>query len=315
MPAPWPELNLDEDPRLVVGFRKGSGLMDCYQIQIHEDTFDEFRQIATGAISRIPNLTRRPYDYFGALEEDEYFSLVNTAIPKRSRPTPGSEETAAALRLVAHTDQHPPLPADRLRAGLKLNLYMISFPTTSGFLGFIRQTAPHRSIKPGLRYFQYGDTLKKVRHPDFVLDDKIDLIVGPDEVAIFSNTVVQVLFRDVGVVMGSVNGNVDRIAKAHHQHMPLSIEGTEALRHYGRKGPRNAKRLQDLVQYRLTELKSDPAAVIEDLCNHQLDHLVMNGELVLTDDSIPQYLDYLEGRLFHDDHTHSPRRADRFSKR
>ena len=315
MPAPWPELNLNEDPRLVVGFRKGSGLIDCYQVQIHEDTFDEFRQIATGAISRIPNLTRRPYDYFGALEEDEYFSLANTAIPTRSRRTPGAEETAAALRIVAQTDQHPLLPADRLRAGLRLNFYMMSFPTPTGFLGFIRQTAPQRSVKPGLRYFQYGDTLKRVRQPDFIFDDRIDLIVGPDELAIFSNTVVQVLFRDVGVVMGSVTGNINVIADTHHQDLPLSIEGKEALRNYGNKGPRNAKRLHDLCQYRLTELKSDPAAVMSDLHNHDLDQLIVNGELCLTEESVSHYLDYLEGRLFHDDHTHDPRRADRFSRR
>lgn len=315
MPAPWPELSLEADPRLVVGFRKGSGLIDCHRVQIHEDTFHEFRQIATEAISRISNLTRRPYDYFGALEEDEFFALANSDIPIPSQQTPGSEETASALRIVAQTDQHPLLPPDRLRTGMKLNLYMISFPTPSGFLGFIRQTGPQRSIKPGIRYFQYGDTLKRVRHPDLVIDDKIDLIVGPDEVAIFSERVVQVLFRDVRLVMGSVDGNIDRISEKHHQRLPLSIGGREALRRYGNKGPRNARRLDDLAQYRITELKDDPAAVMQDLANHKLDYLIVDGEIVLTTESIPQYLDYLEGRLYHDDHTNAPRRADRFSRR
>ena len=51
------------------------------------------------------------------------------------------------------------------------------------------------------------------------------------------------------------------------------------------------------------------------LAAHQLDHLLVGGELDLEEDSIPSFLDFLEGRFFHDDHTQEPRRADRFSKR
>ena len=325
MPAPWPNLRLDGDPRLVVGFRKGSGLITCYQVQIHQDTFDVFRGIAKAALDRVPKLTRRNYDYFGALEEDEYFALANTAIP--SRPVgrhqgqsprlgpPGSAEVAAALQMVAGTDQHQALSAGRVRRGLRLNLYMISFRTSAGFLGFIRKAGPQSLIKPGLRYFQYGDTLKRISRPDFVFDDRMDMIVGPDEVAIFSSAVVQVLFRDVGLVMGGVEGNVQQLADRFHQHLPLHAEGEEALRRYGNHGPRNAKRIHDLVHHRLDDLKVDPAAITQDFSTHELGSLLRNGELALTDESIPGYLDYLEGRLYHDDHTQEPRRADRFSRR
>ena len=340
MPAPWPEASLDGEPRFIVGFRKGSGLIDCYRIDIHEDTFGEFREIAQGAISQIPRLTRRPYDYFGALEDDEYFALDITRIP--SRPTrasrkkstrkpigqvgvshsgtlepsaPGDEEAAAALRMVARTDEHRFLTADELRAGLKLNLYMIAFPLDSGFLGFIRRTRPHRSLAPGYRYFQYGDTLKRMSQPDFVLDNRIDMIVGPDEIAVFSDTVFQVLFRDVRLVMGSVDDNVQRLGSAFSEYLPISSDGVEALRRFANRGPTNAKRLHNLAHHRLTDLTLDPADISKDLKSHQLDHLVVNGELTLSDESIPSYVDYLEGRLFHDDHTSEPRRADRFSSR
>ena len=340
MPAPWSETSLDGEPRFVVGFRKGSGLINCYRVDIHEDTFREFREIARGAIARIPSLTRRPYDYFGALEEDEYFALDIRRIPKRpirtarkkstlkpaaqvemgldrsQQPsTPGAEEAAATLRMVAQTDEHRFLTADELRGGLNLNLYMICFPIDSGFLAFIRRTGPHRSLAPGLRYFQYGDTLKRMRQPDFVLDNRVDMIVGPDEIAVFSDTVVQVLFRDVRLVMGSVDNNVQRLGSAFSEYLPLSSEGVEALRRFANRGPRNAKRLHDLANQRLADLTLGPAAISEDLVSHQLDHLVVDGELALSDESIPSYVDYLEGRLFHDDHTREPRRADRFSSR
>ena len=340
MPAPWPETSLDGEPRFVVGHRKGSGLINCYRIDIHEDTFGDFRNIAQGALSRIYDLARRPYEYFGALEEDEYFALDFRNIPRRpvrtSRqtsarskrvhtgtdvassqkfPAPGDQEAASAIQMVAQTDEHSFMTNDRLRSGLKLNFYMVSFPIESGFLGFIRQTKPYLSLTPGIRYFQYGDTLKRVKRPDFVLDNRVDMIIGPDEVAIFSNNVVQVLFRDVRLVMDSVNNNVQMIGAVFADHLPLTPGGISALGHFGNRGPRNAKRIHDLANYRLDDLKLDVPTIAVDLSNHQLDHILVNGELVLSDESISSFLDYLEGRLFHDDHTHEPRRADRFSRR
>jgi len=340
MPAPWPDLSLDGDPRLIVGNRKGSGLIDCYRVDIHEDTFEEFRGIAVSAVSRIAELTRRPYAHFGALEEDEYFALDNTSIPNRpkrkrqSKATteatsaegaaleappegspPGSDEVAAALRIVAETDQHPVLSAEELRGGLTLNLYMISLPTDAGFLGFIRRTGPQRSIAPGLRFFQYGDTLKRVTEPDFVFDDRVDVIVGHDEVAIFSDTAVQVLFRDVQLVMEGVADNVREVVDTFNTHLPLTEAGTEALTLVCGGGPRIAKRLDELVRHRLGDLSLDPSATKKALAAHELDHLLVDGQLNLTEASIPAFLDFFEGRLFHDDHTQEPRRADRFSPR
>ena len=340
MPAPWPDLSLNGDPRLIVGNRKGSGLIDCYRVDIHEDTFEEFRDIADTAVSRIAELTRRPYAHFGSLEEDEYFALDNASIPNRPRPkrrrkaatdsateegaapesssqgpSPGSDEVAAALRIVAETDQHPVLSAEGLRRGLKLNLYMISYPTDAGFLGFIRRTGPQRSIAPGLRFFQYGDTLKRVTQPDFVFDDRVDIIVGPDEVAIFSDSAVQVLFRDVQLVMESVTENVHKVVSRFDQHLPLTPGGADALRTMCAKGPRIAKRLNDLVQHRLSDLTLEPETTATALSSHRLGHLLINKTLDLAEESIPSFLDFLEGRLYHDDHTQEPRRADRYSTR
>lgn len=336
----WQETFLNGDPRFVVGFRKGSGLIDCYHVQTHKDTFEELRDIARTAVSRMSDLRRRPYDYFGALEEDEYFVLDTKSIPTRLarkdsskstvRPTvpavpaldgskrplePGTRESAAVLQMVAQTDEHRPLTAKKLRSGLKLNFYMISFPLDVGYVGFIRRTGPHKSLKPGFKYFQYDDTLKRIDQPDFVLDERVDMIVAPDEVAVFSDTVIQVLFRDVGIVMGSVNSNVASMASTFNEFLPYTDEGTEALRRFGRRGPRNAKRIHDLVEFRLSNVTLDPEAIAQDLSNHGLRRLVIDGKLALTDASIPDYLDYLEGRLYHDDLTQDARRADRFSAR
>lgn len=319
MSALWPELSFEEDPRLIIGYRKPNGKIECYHIRLHEDTFNEFREIATSTICRLDTKQSRPYEYFGALEEDEYFILDTSSIPNRptnnQRKGPGTEEIASALKMVADTDKHPKLSSDEIRSPLKMNLYMIAYPIESGYIGFVRQANPQRSISPGYRYFLYGHFLKKIDKPPFVFDDRIDLIIGPDKVVILSDTVVQMLFRDVELVMESVAENMTVMVDAFQDQLPLAPQGIEVLHNFCDRGPRNAKRLYDLVHDRLTDLNLDSENIIQALSKHGLDHLLSNGKLNLTDESVPSFFDFIEGRLYHDDHTHEPRRADRYSKR
>ena len=108
------------------------------------------------------------------------------------------------------------------------------------------------------------------------------MIVGPDEVAVFVRYGrSSAHFRDVRLVMDSVNGNIERLGSAFSEYLPLSSEGTDALRRFANRGPRNAKRLHDLCQITaLHDLTLDPVAISEDLSGHQLDHLLVDGELV-----------------------------------
>ena len=337
----WAGLSLGGDPRLIVGRRKQSGLIDCHRIEIHQDTFVEFRGIAQAAIDRLASSTRRPYAHFGALDEDEFFALDIAAIPRRAirrrrrdrvrgesavplesphapmaeALAPGSDELAAALRMVADADSHPVLPGNELRSDLKLNLYLIAFPVESGFVGFIRKTGPQRLINPGYRYFQYGDTLRRVERPDLVFDDRVDIVIGPEEVAILSVSAVQVLFTDVRLVMASVADNVSRVVGEFEEHLPLSGGSERLLREACGRGPRTAKRIDDLVRFRLSEVSLDPPSLMDALATHELSGLILDGELNLNEASIPTFFDFLEGRLFHDDHTQEARRADRFSSR
>ena len=340
MSVPWLDLRLQGDPRLIIGYRQRSGIISCRRVELHEETFSFFKEVADNAISQIQTLTRRQYAYFGALEEDEYFFLETANIPNRqvskrrrhsiinqtsqndypngSRQgnTPGTEELASAITMVDETDNHPVLSDDELRSGKKMQLYMISYSTDSGYIGFIRKSNPQKSISPGNRYFQYGETLKNVSTPDFVFDDKIDLIVGPDEVAIFSDKVVQIIFRDVKLVLEGVEDNVKTVVDVFEDQLPLTETGKMLLNKFCGKNPTNAKRIHELVQHRIADLMLDPDSFTRALSRHNLNHLLSDDdEINLTIESIPSFFDFLEGRLFNDDHTQEPRRADRYSKR
>ena len=222
---------------------------------------------------------------------------------------------AEALRIIDETDQHPVLSAADLRQVSRFNLYAISFHISNSFVGFIRQANPRRSLKPGLRYLQYGDTLKRMEQPDIVIDERVDIVVGPEDVAIISDGSVQVLFRDVDLVMQHVDPNVDAVDAALNECIPLTAGSLDALRIACNSGPRNARRLHNLVYGRLADLDLDSSAFLKALEQRKLGHLVVDGELQLKQSDVPDFLDFVEGRFFDDDHSPETRRADRFSPR
>lgn len=324
----WQTISLDSDPRFIVGYRKSSGVMDCYRMDIHQDLFVDFRKIGRAALDYLAISTERPYAPFGALEEDEYFVLGRSEIPrprkKREQPSdierPASGTTtddgvAEALRVIDETDQHTDLLPKDLNEESRFNLYAISFKVSGGFIGFIRQASPRRSLSPGLRYLQYGDALRKMKSPDAVIDEKIDIVVSPQDVAIMSDRSVQVLFRDVDIVMQNVDANVAKVGSAFHQCVPITARGLNALRSACNIGPRNAKRLHDLVNGRLPQVALNQSQFLGKLTQRQLGHLVANGQLDLSESDVPGFFDFIEGRLFDDDHSPETRRADRFSPR
>lgn len=328
----WETTSLDGDPRFIVGYRKASGLMDCYNIEIHRDLFPDLRQIARAALGFLGRSTGRPYAPFGALEEDEHFVLERSEIPRPvqktkrglSRDHSRSEDAnspdelfgvAEALRIIDETDHHPVLSAADLREASRFNLYAISFHIGNSFMGFIRQANPRRSLRPGLRYLQYGDTLKRMEQPDIVIDEKIDIVVAPEDVAIVSDGSVQVLFRDVDLVMQQVGVNVDAVCRALGVCIPVTANSLDVLRIACSSGPRNAKRLHHLVHSRLPHLALDSSTFLAALGQRQLGHLIVDGQLQLTESDVPDFLDFVEGRFFDDDHSPETRRADRFSPR
>ena len=329
----WQTRSLDGDPRFIVGYRKPSGLMDCYNMDIHQDLFGDLREIGRAALDYLNRSIERPYAPFGALEEDEYFVVGRNDIPNpvqarktreiapdnaRSISVTTTDElhgVAEALRIIDETDQHRVLSPADLSEESKFNLYAISFRVGNDFIGFIRQANPRRSLKPGIRYLQYGDTLKKMERPDVVIDDKIDIVVSSEDVAIISDKSVQVLFRDVDIVMQQVGANVNAVGVALGTCLPLTAGCVDALRVVCSRGPRNAKRLHDLVHMRLPSVALNSSKFLSALGQRHLGHLVANGQLNLMESDVPDFLDFVEGRLFEDDHSPETRRADRFSPR
>lgn len=316
----WDDVDLAGDPRLLLGQRKSSKRIDVHRVEVHQDLFDDLRSIARDAIAELQRRDAKPYSTFASKTGDDYFDLDVSDIPQRRNKRkreddPEAYEIASALAMVADCDNHPVMSAEELH-NADPSLYVIVFESHGNYVGFIRNSSPRSPVRPGMKYLQYGNTLKKIDPPDLAIDEDIDLVVAADRCAVISPTAFTTLFGDVGVAFQQVPANVAAMSAAFKQVIPLSLETVSALAARCGRRISDAKRLHHIVTERQGVLGGLTAKEMKALLSRR--HLlgaVQNGQLTLAEDKISDFLDLVEGRLFDDDVTGEERRADSYSPR
>jgi hypothetical protein len=316
----WTQTDISGQPRLLLGQRKSSKKIEVHRIQLHQDLFDDLRSIAQSAIAELERRDAKPYSTFASKTGDDYFDVDVSDIPRRRdmrrrEDDPEAYEIASALAMIADTDTHPVMTAEELRDA-DPSLYAIVFESDGDYVGFIRNSPPRRPVRPGLRYLQYGDTLRRVAPPDLAIDDEVDLVVASDGCAILSPAAFTTLFGDVGVAFEQVPGNVKAMSDALKGVLALSSGSVTALNTRCGRRVSDAKRLHHIVTERRGALKGLTSAELRTLLKRRgLEDAIQKGEISLTDDDVSDFLDLVEGRLFNDDVTGEERRADTYSPR
>lgn len=316
----WTETDLGGQPRLLLGQRKSSKRIEVHRVELHQDLFDDLRSIAQGAIAELERREAKPYSTFASKTGDDYFDVDVSDIPRRrdlrrQQDDPEAYEIASALAMIADCDSHPVMTAEELRDA-DPSLYAIVFESDGGYVGFIRNSPPRRPVRPGLRYLQYGDTLRKVEPPDLAIDEEVDLVVAADRCAVLSPAAFTTLFGDVGVAFEQVPANVRTMSEAMKGALPLSSGAAVALNARCGRRVSDAKRLHHIVTERRQALKGLTSAELRALLKRRgLENAIQRGEIGLTDDNVSDFLDLVEGRLFNDDLTGEERRADSYSSR
>lgn len=316
----WAQTDLSGEPRLLLGERKSSKRIDVHRVELHDDLFGDLRSIAGLAVAEIQRRDAKPYSTFASKTGDDYFDVDVSDIPRRRNlrkreDDPEAFEIASALNMVADCDAHLVMTAEELRQA-DPSLYAIVFEQSGDYIGFIRNTSPRRQVKAGLRYLQYGDTLRRINPPDLTIDDDIDLVVAADRCAVLSPAAFTTIFGDVGVAFEQVPSNIEAISDALKRVLPLGAGTLAALNARCGRRVGDAKRLHHIISQRKGALKSLKPDDLKSLLKLRgLDGSVKNGELTLTDDNVSDFLDLVEGRLFNDDVTGEERRADSYSPR
>jgi hypothetical protein len=314
----------------MVGWRVGKAI-EALPINLHVDTFSVLEKVAGDALARLSNSRGRPYEASSALEVGEEHYLIDiTQLPAglgSELPATGLEHSAAAeleieptpaalMVALGNVAEAVPLSADRLENGNFL-FYGISYGSGADKVTFLRKHDPTLSLRRGFAVFAYGDSLKRISKPDFVLEEDIDLIVTAKTIFAFSKTAFEMFMSDVRLALHQVPLLAEAVATSLQHTVPLGSEAKAAVSAVCSKSLSFAVRLRSLPA-RIAEVDLTSEKVRASMGSHGEDASRLvdeNGIFNFGEAEVATFLDVVEGRWFEDDFTKEKRRADRLSRR
>lgn len=210
-------VDVSGDITLVVARRSGKTLHG-HKVEFEAGAGEGIREICRKTLQRLQPLSARQYEPSLRIDPaHEYLAVPDAQLvqheafrPKRRRAshTDGTSNPAAATieadpqvrELLGRAAGLERLPAEHL-AQYSFQFYAAvvgSLPTAR--TAFVRKRNPATVLKRGRMVFAYGDRLRSIEDPLFLLDDQFDLVVAPDGIAVLDQNAFELLFRDVEVL-------------------------------------------------------------------------------------------------------------------
>jgi hypothetical protein len=310
---------------MLVGWRESHQRLNALRVKLHQEVYRDLAELCRPAVSRIQDYKERPYENFAALDDQEYFWYEHMKLPKRPPSRKSDEgdseaatedETADLVRLVKSVDALVEATRDELGES-GYSFYAICWPHRRAKIGFVSRLNPMSTLRPGYRYFRYGDAMNSVEHPDFALREGADLVVGSEGTAILTNFAFESLLGDVGVTFQDVKRDMALLRRALSKSIKLTVKAEHALQAEASRTRTNAKRLR-LLPERLKLITLTPRKLRMSLAAHKINPALVldnNNEFSFDQKGVEVFLDAIEGRYFEDDLGGEKRRADRYSKR
>jgi hypothetical protein len=334
-PASWADINLDGDPILVVGRRPGPKALEGFVVDLQVDTFGIIRDIARSTIEEITRCEPVDWHPNAEIEEGEQYLTVNVEglpSPPRARNSAGGDE-ALNEPTALPTDPHLREAAALLRLVLvpgELNNLHPAHLDDSDFrfyavvweegdagqpVAFVSEYNPVMVLRKANSWFRFDGTLRLAAPPDFALDDRGDLIVTGEEIAVLRPAAFDHLFSDIRALLNDVPENIIGLQKAFTR-LPISDESQKSVEAVCATRPTFARRLQELaMSSHAAEIT--PARLNAALRRHgeEPTDFIRNGRVEITRAEVGPFLDVLEGRWYEADFTSEPRRAARWTQR
>lgn len=328
-PSEWSGLDLSGDPILVVGRRPKPRTLEGYVVDLHVETFGTMRGIASTTVAELVGRERLPWHpNADMIPGEQYLSILTGDLPKSSA---GEQHQAQGTTSVAS----PPLAdaADLIRLVLgpgaldnlnpaqlldeRFRFYAVAWERGDGAgpVAFVSEYDPTTVLRKASSYFRFDGTLRSSEPPDFTLDDRADLVVTREEVAILNPTAFDRLFADIRALLNDVPAYTAAL-KAAMVGLPMSSATEAAFTQVCASKPSYARQLQNLSSSAGTGAIT-PASLRAALKRHGQDpkHFLTNGLLDIGIDQVGTVLDVAEGRWYEADFTSEPRRAARWSRR
>jgi hypothetical protein len=184
-----------------------------------------------------------------------------------------------------------------------------------GPVAFVSEYNPTMILRKANTFFRYDGTLRLADPPDLALDDRADLVITSNQIAILNPAVFDRLFSDIRALLNDIPANVVSLESAYKQ-LPLSDESKKALEAVCAIRPTYARRLQSLAGSPNAE-RLTPALLRIALKNHGADprYFLRRGVVEISKSEVGEFLDVLEGRWYEADFSKEPRRAAKWSMR
>lgn len=315
-----PPSQIDADPFLIVGWRKG-GSIECRKMAINRGLFDDIRMIVEKHLEFLGSADERPYEPAASLEQgEEYFHVPIESIP--THETDDGPEQASLLSQLQAIGRLPVATPDDLDKKTLL-FYAFSFQQgpTEQWLTFLRKVNP-TSFFRARRWWcttEIGLTRLETR-PTFAFDDTFDLLLAGDRILASSQVALKHLFTEVNLSAIDVDKYVDSFVSSLPVKVTINDSSKMSLINLARRKTSFVSRVYGLA-HRLEEISAVSeftaetfvAAIDDDEVSSEL---VSGNEIVLdTEKHAQAFIDAVEGRYFRDGWTQVRRRADRFSSR
>lgn len=328
-PADWADLKLGKGARLLLGWRDGRRGLNAQAARMTADVSKAMIAACQDALDGMGKLDRRIYSGIPALEPEQYLSLVLAAgsddadsddagaIQKVDHMMP--EEAAATADLVELVngafDVDEWLTRDELADGSWLFYAVVVQLQDGGVAAFVRKYNPQRGLKASrFRVSANGDTLTRFDDPLFNFDFDFNLIVAPNEIAIFSVTAFNSVFADIELAKIHAGEHVTTITSDMAASLSASSEALFRKECEQRASLANRARRLAHVGY-LSRVTS--AALRDALQKHGMkpDRLGKAKIKLGNREDVEVFLDLVEGLYYEADFTGEGRRADRYSVR
>jgi hypothetical protein len=211
-------IDLSGDITLVVARRSGKTLHG-YKVEFEARAGEGIRDVCRRTLDQLGPLAARQYEPSLHIDPGhEYLAVPDAELvqhesfrPKQRSQRDGSDGEGIAAVPTIETD---PQVRDLLgrAAGLDrlpaAHLSEYSFQFYAAVVGsaptartaFLRKANPAKVLNRGRMVFSYGDRLRTIQDPIFLLDEYFDLVVTAGGIAVLDQSVFESLFRDIQVL-------------------------------------------------------------------------------------------------------------------
>lgn len=297
-------VDLTKPARLILGYRSNDDKISLRQVALAQDAQNMFAEIAGQILT--DRSQREPEEWEPARPVSKETYLITTCEAVGDVPQVSNSQVQPLLAALIDTQSIVETNGKTLRK-TDPYFYAFQFGTGTGSVTFLRKLNPLR----GLRKKRLGfldDELSLAPHAVFAFDSYADLIITEKNLFIFNQTAFAAIFRGQVELKKMTKGWIDGIKAS----TPMTEESYNLLLAKGVRDSRISKRIESIARRgHLTGLSS--SHLREGMKKCDLDSSVymnQSDEIVLTEDTLPEILKFLNEDMFRGVLTDDPFEVD-----